>query len=1498
MKKYPYLINSIFFISILLIIIHISHSECDINTPILTPSGCQLKYCSNNEFDSGACNIDNSIVKTQWLNDIIIFDSNKLRYGSFTINSEGDLIYECSTEKDPMGIRVIYWLKKNGSFYFQNDNGEKVSTKILTVNNNDESSPLRYESSIVSVSINGNEKYLLSVSLWEGETELYNFGNLSISHKTTKEFMNYNIYSTVSPFIKIDNGDKKEYLHTFIGQHIDDENYQNFFLISQTYSFNSFNINYGVSIQQKINKRVINLRIISNYKTDSYYIYFYIEYNNANNNHNYVIESYNNNFQYLSSHTINNGLAFDDNLFYKSIYMKNDLGVFIFYKNKDIHYPQIKIISVISGGYGFSEKFDFELSSPGGFSTSALLNDMIKINNNRFCFISSSQYRKKLYIILFDFYNNDNNIKERIYNIKLNDLYNYIIYRELTSILYNNYLALSMSVCKGYPCEENDENSISNFFSFLIIFGYINGTNTNINISKFLSEFKDVNEINNNNIIDNLLKNITFDNNIFGYKYQKKIKLIDMSDELIFYNIENGEKIKVNKGDNLNYNYEISQNNNLIKMGNKNYYFEFQYIAQEPDVNAFNQYAIDIKTINAIGNSNSGTENFESQILYGKTIKIEFKLCYDLCDTCEYLGISENDQKCLSCYENYTLINGNCYLTEKLPPTTVITTILTTIITTLPETTIITTLPETTIITSLPETTIITSLPETTIITTLPETTELIIPTTKIGNKNNNGICLSNYNSDDDNECIELCSEEDLLADNCGMNSENKNTIIYNLIKNYIKNYTGEENLIIEADEDYVFQLTNSLNEENTLNGGNNKLNLSMIDLNDCEEILKKENNIDKNVSLIIFKLEKVGAVASQKNIQYEVYNPITKDKLDLSVCDNNIDIYIPVTLDEETLDLQQNLLSYGYDIFDINNSFYQDICAQYTSVNGTDVLLSDRKKHFFNDTQTACQKDCKYSEYSAETKFLKCECSINDEEIEPEKTDKFNGIILVSSFYDVLKFSNFLVLKCYKLVFSYKGQFHNWGSILLIGYFIIYTIFNFMYFFKGYFYVKLFSAKMIFNNNILNENENNNNNKKNGAKRGVKRSKSMILKNPLKRAKTKRYTKKMSIDRFNSNSGKILLKNSGINKDEINLNNYDVIFNKKGKESNLNYRLTEKDKNKSKDEKQNTRILLKAKTKRTIIKRNKTKKKTFDNSIQLLRNISNRFKGINSSKTFKDSQFSNLKNINNNFNNRNSIQIFNKKRNSKEILNKIQKKNLFSFFKGNNFSDFELNELEYEKAVEYDKRTFFNYYWQLIRREHLIIFTFFSWDDYNVISIKLSKCIFAVALDFAVNVAFFFDDSMHKVYLDYGKYNFIAQIPQIIYSTAASESLDVFIRYLCLIEKDVYRIKQIEKKKNKAIAKQQIFKVLKCMRIKLILYFLVTFLFMSFFWYFVSAFCAVYKNTQIYLIKDSITSFGLSLLYPFALYIFPTSLRIISLLDKKKRLNFLYKLSDIIPLI
>lgn len=65
--------------------------------------------------------------------------------------------------------------------------------------------------------------------------------------------------------------------------------------------------------------------------------------------------------------------------------------------------------------------------------------------------------------------------------------------------------------------------------------------------------------------------------------------------------------------------------------------------------------------------------------------------------------------------------------------------------------------------------------------------------------------------------------------------------------------------------------------------------------MGDCESILKEMNGISQDSSLIIFKYEKKNVSANEKYIQYEVYDPNTYNKLDLSVCEDNINIYVPV---------------------------------------------------------------------------------------------------------------------------------------------------------------------------------------------------------------------------------------------------------------------------------------------------------------------------------------------------------------------------------------------------------------------------------------------------------------------------------------------------------------------------------------------------------------------------------------------------------------------------
>ena len=60
---------------------------------------------------------------------------------------------------------------------------------------------------------------------------------------------------------------------------------------------------------------------------------------------------------------------------------------------------------------------------------------------------------------------------------------------------------------------------------------------------------------------------------------------------------------------------------------------------------------------------------YESKIFEGRTNLLQFKLCHKYCKTCIEFGASDNDQKCLTCKEQYTYdylayvnkFTGNCF---------------------------------------------------------------------------------------------------------------------------------------------------------------------------------------------------------------------------------------------------------------------------------------------------------------------------------------------------------------------------------------------------------------------------------------------------------------------------------------------------------------------------------------------------------------------------------------------------------------------------------------------------------------------------------------------------------------------------------------------------------------------------------------------------------------------------------------------------------------------
>ena len=229
-------------------------------------------------------------------------------------------------------------------------------------------------------------------------------------------------------------------------------------------------------------------------------------------------------------------------------------------------------------------------------------------------------------------------------------------------------------------------------------------------------------------------------------------------------------------------------------------------------------------------------------------------------------------------------------------------------------------------------------------------------------------------------------------------------------------------------------------------------------------------------------------------------------------------------------------------------------------------------------------------------------------------------------------------------------------------------------------------------------------------------------------------------------------------------------------------------------------------------------------------------------------------------------------------------------------FNDMELNSLIYEKALIYDKRTYIQYYISLLRKNHLLFFSFYITDkDYNSQIIKMFLFFLFFSVNFAINALFFNDNTMHKIYIDEGEFNLIYQIPQIIYSTMISSVTGSLIKYLALTEKIILTIKEVKNLDDLNSKKEKVSKTVKA---KFTLFFIIGFIILFIFMIYSTCFCGIYINTQIHLIKDSIISYGLSLIYPFCYNLIPGIFRISALRAKKKDKKYLFRFSKFIQII
>ena len=151
----------------------------------------------------------------------------------------------------------------------------------------------------------------------------------------------------------------------------------------------------------------------------------------------------------------------------------------------------------------------------------------------------------------------------------------------------------------------------------------------------------------------------------------------------------------------------------------------------------------------------------------------------------------------------------------------------------------------------------------------------------------------------------------------------------------------------------------------------------------------------------------------------------------------------------------------------------------------------------------------------------------------------------------------------------------------------------------------------------------------------------------------------------------------------------------------------------------------------------------------------------------------------------------------------------------------------------------------------------------------------------------------MHQIYINKGEFNFIYLLPQILCSTIISFIINTIIINLSLIEKDILELKELNIELKESINKTK-----KIIKVKSIIFYILNYSLLFLFWYYLSCFCCIYKNTQLHLLKITLISYSLSFLYPEVLCLIPGIFRIASLRAKNKDKKSIYLISKFLQLI
>ena len=195
------------------------------------------------------------------------------------------------------------------------------------------------------------------------------------------------------------------------------------------------------------------------------------------------------------------------------------------------------------------------------------------------------------------------------------------------------------------------------------------------------------------------------------------------------------------------------------------------------------------------------------------------------------------------------------------------------------------------------------------------------------------------------------------------------------------------------------------------------------------------------------------------------------------------------------------------------------------------------------------------------------------------------------------------------------------------------------------------------------------------------------------------------------------------------------------------------------------------------------------------------------------------------------------------------------------------LNNFTFEEALKHERRPFSKIFYIFLLSKQVIVHTFFYKSPLELISIRILVLIFILSSDLAFNAVFYFNSFISKKYR-YTKglffFTFTNNIIIIFLSTFMGFIILILVTKL---SNSTFEIREIFRKEEEKIKGDKTYKVneerkseikkdveeiLKKLKNKNIILFIVEFIIILFYWYFTTAFCHVYSNTQVSWILDS----------------------------------------------